>query len=642
MKLHLSYISYLFFFSVFLLGGCRKESPASTDAATFIARADAANNGDYLATYPLSSPDSCIARVKAEVPASLQPWACLSIWYHMPRTSPKTSFRLLELYEENYPHDTVTAFAQMMRGEFYMDLAKFDSARTCLLDAYQGYTRLNRPLDASDATFLLARIHTYQNDFPKAIQKYMEVLDLLNAQDTSFSFRHASLYRDLSVAYERSNNKQQQLRWLQKAWSADLSKLDHPWRYKVSIASNLSGYYLKENPDSSLAWAKMALDIHAKENPHSPPSPRIVYWLARAYFKKGDCATALPHFLDAYRRNPDKNSLFGFYQFGHALGECYLCIGKLDSAELYLREALGSPDTGNLAVAHNLLSDVHARRGDWKNALAEAKESRRLFEIKFNTDKMKALADLDARYDAAQKERRIAELEQQHKNSRQQALITALSLVLALGLSLALLFRQRGQRRILKQENLLLEQEKKLLEQEKLLVEAQGLLHAQELERSRTDLKATQEELGSTNRLLDLKSQLIEELQMRLTYQNPAHTEGNGLPHMQNKALLGMKILTKPDWEQFRFRFDESFPGFLRFLQRQFPSLTHAETRLFLLIKLDFDNDEIAQTLGIAKESVWKTRLRLCKKLGISESSDLTAFVQSFDQASDNNPSPPS
>lgn len=69
----------------------------------FFERQNAAHEGDYIATYPLSDPDSCIARLKEEVPKALQPWACLSLWYHLPRDSPEVNFRLLELYEENYP-----------------------------------------------------------------------------------------------------------------------------------------------------------------------------------------------------------------------------------------------------------------------------------------------------------------------------------------------------------------------------------------------------------------------------------------------------------------------------------------------------------------------------------------------------------
>ncbi|MEZ4959038.1 MAG: tetratricopeptide repeat protein [Saprospiraceae bacterium] len=632
-RFRLAVFAFLPFFS-FL--ACQDNTAPDSDS-TFFEHQNAAHNGDYLATYPLSNADSCVARLKAEVPPSLQPWGCLSIWYHMPRTNPAVNFRLLELYEENYMHDTVTAFAQMVRGEFYVDLAQFDSARICLTDAYQRYTRLGRPLDASDATYVMARSYVYQNNFADALKNYFEVLDLLNVHDTTFSHRRATLYQDIAVAYERSNNRPQFLSWLQKNWDADYSKLDNAWRYRARTASNLCTYYLKTDPDSSLFWVNMALDIFKQNNEAAAPPARLIYWLARAYFVKGECDTALPYFLDAYRRNPDKSNLFGYYQFGMTLGDCYLCTGKLDSAEIYLKESLASPDTGNLAATHNLLGDVYAKRGDWKRAFDEVKESRRLFEIKFTADKAKEVAELEARYENAQQERRILELEQERKSTIQQNTIIALLAMLALGFSASLYLRQRGRHRILEQENELLEQDKKLLEQEKELAEARELLKDKALERSQTELhqsnsalKTTKEELDTTSRLLALKNHLIEELQMRLNTQHLAPPEETTHGPMESNSLRSLKILTDTDWVHFRQQFEQSFPGFLNSLKKEYPRMTAAETRLFLLLKLDFDKIEIAETLGISPESVMRSRRRLSNKLGLAETADLDNFIQAF------------
>ena len=617
------------FVLLLLAMGCHEESVVNPGDDPFFKQQNEANNGDYLAAFPLSSPDSCIARLKAEVPAQLQPWACLSIWYHLPRTNPAVNFRLLELYEQNYPHDTVFAFTQMMRGEFYVDLAKFDSAKICLTDAHDKYIRLGRPLDASDATYLMARSYVYQNNFADALRSYFEVLDLLNVHDTTFSHRRAYLYQDISVVYERSSNLPQELSWRKKMWDADPSRLDKPWQYKIKAASGLAIYYLKVNPDSSLYWTNTAIDMFKKNNEGTPPPPRLVYWLARGYFKKGDCTNALPYFLDAYRRNPEKTSLFGYYQYAQALGECYLCVEKLDSAEYYLRQVLSSPDTGNVSIAYNLLRDVHTKRGDYKNALSAANESRRLFEIKFTADKVKAMAEIEARYENAQHERRIAELEQNQKSARQQNLIITLSLLLILGLILALFLRQRGRRRMLEQENLLLEQEKQL-------AEAHSLLKHQELERSLTDLqiskkalKTTHERLEDTVRLLDLKNRLIEELEMKLTDRHLA--QDHDFSPAENNAFRSMKILTDDDWERFRQQFELSFPGFIAGLKNEFPTITAAEIRLFLLLKLGFDNKEIAGTLGISSDSVLRSRHRLRVKLELTDTRDLDSFIMAFE-----------
>jgi tetratricopeptide (TPR) repeat protein len=613
----------VYFLAFLLLAGCGKQPPEGPEE-DFIEKQNALHNGDYFATYPLGNADSCLSRLKAEVPASIQPYGCLSIWYRMPRSNPAVNFRLLELYEKNYPHDTVFAFCQMMRGEFYVELAKFDSARLVLDDAHQRYLQLNRPLDASDATYLLARGHTYQNNFKAALESYFKVLDLLDKTDTAFSHRRAYLYHDIATAYERSDNPQQMFYWLNKMRHSDHSKLEIPWRYKTLIATNLSLYHQKSHPDSSLYWSKKALDIFQEANPSAPLPATLVHRLARAYFITGDCATALPYFLDAYRRNTDKSSAFGYYQYGRTLGECYLCLGQLDSAEILLKKTLASPDTGQLSVVHNMLSEIYEKRGNWQASLAAARESHRLYQITLNAEKLKAIAEVEALYENAQKELRISKLEQEHRAARLKLFIGVLALLLGTGVLAGLYYRQRGRQVILIQQN-------QLLAQEKELALAREKLKAKALERSQHQLETAQKELDSTERLLVLKNNLIDELKMKLSQQTAETANATFNPaEATAPALISMKILTEDDWSVFRQRFEESFPNYMKQLKTEFPGLTSAETRLFLLIKLEFENKEIAQTLGISPQSVWRSRHRLSKKLGLAETGDLDGFVHQF------------
>lgn len=606
--------------------GCDQDTSA-LGSSTFFERQNAAHGGDYLATYPLSDPDSCLIKLQAEVPVALQPWGCLGLWYRMPRTNPEVNFRLLDLYEKNYPHDTVFAFAQMMRGEFYVSLAKFDSAQICLKDAHDRYSQLDRPLDASDATYLLARSYTYQNNYADALQNYFEVLQLLNVHDTTFSHRRAYLYHDIAVAHERSGNKSQELVWLKKMWSADLSKLDKPWRYKAKAAVGFSAHYLTVAPDSSIVWAKTAIDIFTRENDSSPPPPRFVYWLARAYFKKGECDTALPYFVDAYRRNPDKSDLFGYYQYGLALGECYLCLGQLDSAAFFLEESLATPDTGNLAKGYELLSEVYGQKQFYEKAWLAGKENIQLIKAKITSDRIKATADADARYQLSQRAHQIQVLQSQRKIDRQKSFIVLLVVSFLAGLLLLLYQRQRIKHQLTAQEKNALEQEKQLLDQAKQIAETNERLRTQELLLAQKNLVETKAQLHASNDMLSLKDQIIEELHLRITDVKARSNNNNGIP---DTHLTSMKILTPGDWVKFQKCFNEQLPGMIPKMQQTFPTLTSAETRLFLLIKLGFETSEISETLGIARDSVWRSRHRLSKKLNLTDTSLLDTFISDF------------
>lgn len=360
----------------------------------FFERQNAAHEGDYIATYPLSDPDSCIARLKEEVPKALQPWACLSLWYHLPRDSPEVNFRLLELYEENYPHDTVFAFCQMMRAEFYVDLAEFDLAEKYMEDAYRRYMELGRTLDAEDARYLQARSYIYQNKF------------------------------------------------------------------------------------------------------------------------------------------------------------------------------------------------------------------------------------VEAQYENTQKEHRIESLEQEQLALRLRQFIWALALLAVILLLTTLYIRQHNHRLILVQQN-------RLLSQEKELINAREKLKSKALMHSRNQLEDAKKELNETGQALALKSRLIRELQIKLSQKaGPSSPSEAGHASQESSELKSMKILTDQDWLVFKERYEECFPGFLDKLKEMFPKLTSGETRLILLMKLKFDNREAAESLGISLQSVWRSRHRLSRKLGLNTTGDLDVFIE--------------
>ncbi len=201
------------------------------------------------------------------------------------------------------------------------------------------------------------------------------------------------------------------------------------------------------------------------------------------------------------------------------------------------------------------------------------------------------------------------------QDAEQNQIIT-LSLLLALGFALSLFFRQRVRNRILAQE--------------KQLVEARERLKILELERAEAVLKNTQDELDATTQLLALKNQFIEALEMRLSHQHIGPADGIAPGPAGNNDMRSMKILTETDWARFRERFEQHFPGFLQYLKTRHGALTAAEIRLFLLMKLSFDTHEIAGTLGISKDSVWRSRHRLAKKLSLPETGNLDRFVREF------------
>jgi hypothetical protein len=71
----------------------------------------------------------------------------------------------------------------MMRGEFFIEMHRYDTAQYVLLDAKKRYLQLNRPLDASDANYLIAKGHNQEKDLIVKEKGLAEALAQLKAQE---------------------------------------------------------------------------------------------------------------------------------------------------------------------------------------------------------------------------------------------------------------------------------------------------------------------------------------------------------------------------------------------------------------------------------------------------------------------------
>ncbi|MBL4710476.1 MAG: hypothetical protein JKY48_18755 [Flavobacteriales bacterium] len=95
----------------------------------------------------------------------------------------------------------------------------------------------------------------------------------------------------------------------------------------------------------------------------------------------------------------------------------------------------------------------------------------------------------------------------------------------------------------------------------------------------------------------------------------------NEIKQLQNskneklEELNEIRILTEKDWTRFKSLFDKVHPQFFRKLNANSLNFTKGEKRLLALTRLDMENPQIADALGISSESVSKSRFRLKKKL---------------------------
>jgi DNA-binding CsgD family transcriptional regulator len=89
-------------------------------------------------------------------------------------------------------------------------------------------------------------------------------------------------------------------------------------------------------------------------------------------------------------------------------------------------------------------------------------------------------------------------------------------------------------------------------------------------------------------------------------------------------------VLTNKDWAEFKSKFEIQHPNYISRLKAQFPSITNAEIRQFIFIKIHLESAEISAICGISINTVNQTRTRLRAKLELQNNENLKIFIHDF------------
>jgi tetratricopeptide (TPR) repeat protein/DNA-binding CsgD family transcriptional regulator len=125
------------------------------------------------------------------------------------------------------------------------------------------------------------------------------------------------------------------------------------------------------------------------------------------------------------------------------------------------------------------------------------------------------------------------------------------------------------------------------------------------------------------------KNQLIDQFKQEIDHLNSLPGQFTMLQEKEEIAdkLRQYSILTEDDWNEFRNLFEKVQIGFFDKLKQLFPDLTPSEQRLLALMKLKLSKREMAGMLGIAPDSIKKTRQRIRKKINVQDDAALEELV---------------
>ena len=574
--------------------------------------------GDYCKSLPLNSIDSTLARIKAEVPPHWYGAALEGAYYNMPEMSDSALFGCLDKYEKEFPHDSVRAFCQLMRGHLLTYHLEFDTADKCLQNCYDISIRDNRLTRANDALFYRGAILVKRSDYPEGIAMITQASQYFEQLLPDDGGRFRETLTTLGGTARLREDYEDARYWYQRTIAyLDRYSVDDPFR--IQILSGL-GYNYKDlgRLDSAKIFVDSALVLEKKYH-YTYETGMRSYERAEVYTALGRCAEAMPDYWLA-ARNPDFQEIpLQLAKFKRGLANGYFCLGQLDSAAFFYQQALVLSDTISQAGIYGQLAKVYEQKHQLDRALAYERQGTALHEHTITIAKERKIARLQAQNEA---QSRIKAAEYQRKVT--QYWVVLMSLLFAFGTIFTIHYIRRNQRK------------QKYLEQKKALAEAENTIAAVNLVQAEKVVVQQAEDLAVSAQKLRLKEELIEKLELRLSVETEAEriTDDEGvLPSdaHSNTPFRGLRLLTAEDWLQFKDIFDQYFPNFMRQLKTQYPQLTASEVRLLMLMKADFEAPEIAHITGTLTTSIYTSRYRLRRKLGIEKDAQLEVFVQSLD-----------
>lgn len=312
------------------------------------------------------------------------------------------------------------------------------------------------------------------------------------------------------------------------------------------------------------------------------------------------------------------------------IGQTYTAEGRYADAQpllsAYLQSSIQAKDSLNIAMSQNAFALFYFRQKQYAAALTAARSA---WNIALSKNKYPEIIEAAHQLSAIYRQtgptdsafyyydmwNRYTELQREANKNSAFSVIKAQvafdNLQHSLTLTQSVASREKSIRNallagivLLTVIVLLLYNRKRAKEQYRLRVMA--LRHAA----AKRAIEDAREQIATFTRNIIEKNDLIHSLQQQL--------HGREAEAAVPEQLLSYSLLTEEDWEKFRDQFSRAYPTFFDNLDRRMQNLTPAMERLAALMFLKLTNYQIANTLGISKDSVARSKRRLRTGLNLA------------------------
>lgn len=494
----------------------------------------------------------------------------------------------LQIYEKLQSQEGI-ALIQNNIANVYSSLGNFNLALDYMLKSLRYWENQNDKEKIGITSNNLALIYLEQKNYTKALSYFFRSLEILESFNNEP--RVASTCNNLGITFKDLKDYSKSQFYYEKALNI-YQKLEDDYGIARVLHNKGVSYQYTNEYEKALKNLEQALEIRKQLNTR--------YGLASTMIEMGEVHRYLKNYEQA---------------------ESFLIKGKEIAQEIKRLD--------KVQTATNYLAKLYYNKGQYKQAYEMHLLYSQLSDSLLNNESIWETALIDANYKFQLKLDSLQQIQDEEKKGlksnqsyqRWWIIILIVSIVILLIMIWMMMIRRR--------------QLSQTVELEKI---KQKLLQEQ-LERKEVEGKIFQEQLSILeNKDFELTRQALHLVQKRqlldkITDEIKVITKSIEKPN-QNRLKNLLKTIRKEtsageEWRNFTQIFEMAHPNFFTRLQQNFPELTDNDLRLSALLRLGFDSTELALILNITPNSVRTARMRLRKKLGLTEEK-LSEFMREF------------
>lgn len=346
---------------------------------------------------------------------------------------------------------------------------------------------------------------------------------------------------------------------------------------------------------------------------------------AGIYLRKGNTHKALETALTSYRQAQElQDPLLQSYA-EMALANVYSVTGNHTALIETIERCLPKKEI-NLEERRELfgiLSAAYAETGAYDKALAAKDSLIATIDTLYNIQGRKQFENSRIQFELFRREKEIEEYRIQSRNSY---IFIALSVIIAIILTWALInqtIKSKQQKRIIGLELERERQNQQLLQNQ--LQEQQARRQLEE-ERYHHELELKDKELMSKAMMMANRNDLIYKIIDTIS-ETEAIKKSNDTSLKESIRQLLKMLNDNEEWKHFSTYFEQRNDAFINALKEQYPELSAQDIRFLSLVYLNLSTKEIALLLNITPEYCKKKKQLIAKKMGLENSKALYSFL---------------